>query len=292
MHWQDLARSQAGVVAREQLRAHGLSEDAIRGLIARHELVTLLPGVYTPRPVPASWLQRCWAAVLWSEGVLSHRSVAPLWQVPAPASTLVHVTVGDRRYRKILPNVRLHRVRLGAMDRTTLEGLPVTTSERTVIDLMRTERLGTARELRDRGLQQGWLTEASIPRSVEAQPGRTGNRRLRRLYDELERGVQSEAERRLHALLRRAGLVGWRVQYRLRFAGRVAYADVAFPAAKIAIEVDGRRFHDDGSDRFEDDRARQNAFVLAGWRVIRVTWRMLTEAPDELIAQIAQLLAA
>lgn len=292
MHWQDVARSQAGVIARAQLRTCGVSEDAIRGLIARGELVALLPGVYAPRPVPGSWLQRCWAAVLWSDGVLSHRSAGALWQTPVPSTTIVHLTVGDRRFRKVPANIRPHRVALDVRDRTTLNGLPVTTRERTLIDLMRTERLVTARELRDRGLQQGWLTEGSIPRSVEEQPGRTGNRALRRLYDELERGAQSEAERRLHGLLRRAGLTAWRPQYRVRFAGRVAFADVAFPDAKIAIEVDGRRFHDDGSDRFEDDRARQNDFVLAGWRVIRVTWFMLTEAPDEVIAQIVQLLAA
>jgi very-short-patch-repair endonuclease len=72
---------------------------------------------------------------------------------------------------------------------------------------------------------------------------------------------------------------------------RVAYLDVALPDAKIAIEVDGRVAHGPWSDRFSDDRARQNDLVAAGWRVLRFTWRHLQD-PAYVLGQIAQLLAA
>jgi very-short-patch-repair endonuclease len=292
MDWQDLTRRQDGAIAREQLNECGLSHAQLDRLIARRDLVELLPGVYSPRPVPESIGQREWAAVLWSGGVLSHRSAARRWQLPVMSDVRVHVTVGDRAFRWRMPGVRVHRVLLGASQRTTGGGLPISTRARTVIDLMRSERYADARDLRDRGLQQGWIDEPAILRSVLAQPGRTGNAQLRRLHDELERGAQAESERLLHAILRRAGLRGWKPQYRVRLGARMAYVDVAFPQHRLAIEVDGRRYHDGASERFEDDRERQNALVLAGWRVIRVTWRMLTEQPDLVFDQIVQGLAA
>ena len=92
--------------------------------------------------------------------------------------------------------------------------------------------------------------------------------------------------------MRRAGLTGWTPQYAVRLPSGVRYVDVAFPEHRLAIEVDGHRTHGDGSDRFEDDRVRQNELIAAGWRVLRVTWAMLTRHPDAVIAQIAQLLAA
>lgn len=170
--------------------------------------------------------------------------------------------------------------------------MPLTNRTRTVVDLMRTERFGNARDLRDRALQQGWVDEATIVRSICAQPGRTGNVQLRRLVDEIERGAQAESERLLHAILRRGGLGGWKAQYRVRLPGRTADVDVAFPERRLAIEVDGRKFHGDESDRFEDDRDRQNALILAGWRVLRFTWEMLNDHPNAVLHQIVQSLAA
>ena len=73
--------------------------------------------------------------------------------------------------------------------------------------------------------------------------------------------------------------------------GVVYYLDIAFPAAKLAIEIDGRAYHDDAAT-FENDRWRQNDVVLAGWRVLRFTWQMLTERPQIVLATIRRALAA
>lgn len=292
MDWRDLTRNQAGAIARRQLTQCGISAAAIDGMVARRELMPLLAGVYSPRPVPTSMAQSEWAAVLWSGGVLSHRSAAGRWGIAAPSPGSVHVTVGDLRFRRTAPRVRVHRVRIEASEWTCVHGLAITLRDRTAIDLMRTERYGAARDIRDRALQLGWLTPADVVRSVTKQLGRTGNAQLRRLIAELDVGAQAESERLLHAILRRGGLAGWRAQYRVRLAGRVAYLDVAFPDSMLAIEVDGRRYHGDESSRFEDDRSRQNALVAAGWRVLRVTWSMLVDQPDQVLTQIAQLLAA
>jgi very-short-patch-repair endonuclease len=293
MDWRDRARRQAGAISRAQLATCGQSESRITGMVHRRELIEILPGVYSARPAPESMRQRLWAAVLWSDGVVSHRSAAQLWQLPVPASLAVHVTVADRRFRYPVGGVRTHRVPLGRLCTVRYDGLPITDHVRTVVDLLRTESLAIARGLLDRALQQHWVQEHDVCAAFRDEPGRTGNRQLRLLIAELEPGAHAESERRLHRLLRRAGITGWVAQYEVRLAGGGSrFVDVALPRQRIAIEVDGRRHHDDASDRFDDDRARANELVALGWRVLRVTWNELVLRPDRIVAQLRTLLAA
>jgi hypothetical protein len=54
-------------------------------------------------------------------------------------------------------------------------------------------------------------------------------------------------------------------QYEVRVQGRfVARVDLAFPAAKVAVEYDGQAVHE-RQDAFTRDRQRQNELVRAGW---------------------------
>lgn len=292
MHWQEVARRQAGVIGRRQLRASGLSADAVDGLVRRRELSELLPRVYSPRPVPSSLAQREWAAVLWSGGALSHRSAARHWQLPTTVSTVSHITVADRRFRERHPTVVLHRVPLPVEQCSTADGLLVTSRVRTMIDLLRIEPPAAAQTLLDRGLQQGWLTERDLVSAITEGRGRTGNRQLRALLDGLEPTAEAHSERILHRLLKRAQLRGWVAQYPVRLPRGLIYLDVAFPAEMLAIEVDGKLWHDERSTRFESDRYRQNELILAGWRVLRFTWVMLRDRPDDVLARIQQALAA
>lgn len=291
MDWRDVARQQAGTIDRTQFARYGVTEDEVRGMVRRGDLIELLPCVYSPRSVPDSTNQRDWGAVLWSAGVLSHYSAAWYWHLPVAAPGCPHVTVSDRRFRGRVADVRVHRVRLPEQDVTSYFGLPTTNRQRTVLDLLRVEPYGRARDLRDRALQRGWIGADTITRSVQEQPGRTGNRQLRLLVQEVVVGAQAESERLLHRILRDAGMTGWRAQYPVWLNGKRRDLDVAFPDLKIAIEVDGRLAHDGLSDRFDDDRARQNDLVAAGWVVLRFTWRHLQD-PHYVISRITQLLAA
>ncbi len=67
--------------------------------------------------------------------------------------------------------------------------------------------------------------------------------------------------------------------------------DFAFPDARVAIEVDGYRFHATRK-RFDGDRARDRAALRAGWRIVRVTWSDLEQRPDDVLATLVQLIAA
>ncbi len=113
---------------------------------------------------------------------------------------------------------------------------------------------------------------------------RYGSPAARVLLQAASDGARSPAERILIRLLREAGIVGWEANYPPVGGYKV---DVAFPRAKVAIEVDGLGFHS-GSDEFHQDRVRQNNIIfLLRWQVLRFTWLDLTAyPPDRVIAII------
>ena len=61
--------------------------------------------------------------------------------------------------------------------------------------------------------------------------------------------------------------------------------------ARLIVEVDGYAFHSSRS-AFERDRRRDAALAGSGWRVVRVTWRQLTDEPEAVVATLAAALAA
>jgi very-short-patch-repair endonuclease len=159
------------------------------------------------------------------------------------------------------------------------------------VDLLRAEPLPAARDLFDRAVQQGWVDLSELAEAVDDGRGLAGNAQPRRLVGGAEPGADAESERVLHRILKRAGLTGWVPQYRIRLADGVAYVDAAFPEQRVVIEIDGCRNHDAKSGRFESDRTRQNELIALGWRVLRFTWRMLSEDPLGVLAQIERMLA-
>ena len=63
-----------------------------------------------------------------------------------------------------------------------------------------------------------------------------------------------------------------------------------WPHAKLMVELDGRAVHATGRN-FESDRARDRRLAVAGWLVIRITWRQLQDEPDAVAADIRDLVA-
>jgi very-short-patch-repair endonuclease len=127
------------------------------------------------------------------------------------------------------------------------------------------------------------VSEPAIDAALARGPHRPGAGALRALLQRLAGPVitRSEAERRLHRLIAAAGLP--------RPAANVVVAgyevDVVWPTHRLVVELDGFAFHGHRV-AFERDRRRDARLVAAGYRVMRVTWRQLT---DEQLAVAAAL---
>ena len=68
-----------------------------------------------------------------------------------------------------------------------------------------------------------------------------------------------------------------------------AAPDFSWPEMRVAVETDGYRTHRTRR-AFEDDRRRDERLTLAGWRVIRISWRQLVERPTEVVLLLRGLL--
>ena len=65
--------------------------------------------------------------------------------------------------------------------------------------------------------------------------------------------------------------------------------DFLWREARLAVEVDGFRFHS-SQPAFERDRLRDAELLAQGYRVMRVTWRQMTREPEAVLVRLARLL--
>jgi predicted transcriptional regulator of viral defense system len=138
-----VSAAQHGLVTRAQLLARGVSSHAIDRMVRTGRVVLLRRGLYQVGPLPAGRAAEC-AAVLacGSDGRVSHASAAALHGLlyPARPHPPVEVTM-PRAKRRRIDGVRVHRARdLLPDETTTIEGIPVTTPARTLLDLSATLR--------------------------------------------------------------------------------------------------------------------------------------------------------
>jgi very-short-patch-repair endonuclease len=171
----------------------------------------------------------------------------------------------------------------------TCEGIPCTSPARTLVDLA---AVATPRELK-RALEQSLHLRIFDRRAMDATLGRATGRRgagmLRRMLDELldePPVLKSELERAFLDLVREARLP------RPIVNGYVAGHEVDFhwPTERLVVEADGRAAHGHAL-AFEEDRRRDLELASAGWQVVRVTWRQVTEEPERVTAMLAQTIA-
>ena len=278
-----LARRQHGAVSTAQLNAAGLGPNAIAGRVERGWLRRVHQGVYVVGPLE-SGLTRPAAALLAAgeQAALSHRTAAVIWGLltERPADP-VDVTLLNARGSKRHGVRYHHHPTIQAADLRHRHGLRLTAPARTLLDLAAT----SPREL-DEALNEARILRLVTPKDLASLLDRCPRHRgVRVLRDAVAKGpdlTRSEAERRLLALIRAAGLPPPRTN--VRVAGYEV--DLYWPDHHLVVEFDGWAYHSSRA-AFERDRRRDADLQLAGQRVLRVTHQMLTRGRDALIARFA-----
>ena len=261
-----IAARQHGVVSIHQLRDAGLSDGAVLGRVRAGRLHRLHRGVYAVGHPGPSNEKRWMAAVLaFPPGaVLSHRSAASLWGLLPPAPGPVDVLLSARGGRRRRGGIRVHRsTSLRSQMTTVRRGIPATIPSRTLADLRRT---ASPRELR-RAARQAEALGLPVGGEVECDHTR------------------SELEHLFLRLLRRSLLPIPEVNARVD----VFTVDFLWRAERLIVETDGYRYHR-GRVAFEDDRHRDLALQALGFRVLRLTFRQVTEEPQRIAAVLTTLL--
>ncbi|MGH3929449.1 MAG: type IV toxin-antitoxin system AbiEi family antitoxin domain-containing protein [Pseudonocardiaceae bacterium] len=279
-------RRQAGVISRGQARDAGLSRDAINRRVAGGKWERLHPGVYLAADHPYTDEVRLRAAALWAgKDAVPHGVSAAWWhdlgpRLPDP----VQITVPRRRNPGRRPGVSVSRRDLPNADLVGVRDLWVTDLPLTVLEAA--GALGPeGAALLDRALQRR-VRYPQVYRAHCRNLGRPGSAAAYRLLTVAADRAASQAERLLARLLRAAGITGWEPNYPVQ-GYRI---DVAFPAQRVAIEVDGWAWHITPG-QFIGDRQRQNAMVNLGWTVLRFTWHDLVGRPEAVLDEIRAALS-
>lgn len=277
------------IVARRHLLAMGVSKSSVQRLIDRRFLYPRFHGVYSVGPTIT---QRGWwmAAVdaCGDRAVLSYWSAAALWDLLAPLSVIDVSRPGCRRSGP--DGLRVHNVReLNPAEHGTIDGIPVTSLARTVLDIA----AGPKRQLR-RAWDEAERRELIDMREVQAvlanhprHPGRNAFERLIEEAADPRQDIRSEMEHIFWELVLDEQLT--LPLTNLPFGPYTV--DCYWPHAKLVVELDSRTFHERRM-AFEEDRER-DGYLLEHYdiRVYRITWNALTRRRPTVVARLRKLLA-
>lgn len=293
-----VTEGQHGVASRGQLLAAGLSRHAIDSRVRTGRLVAVYPGVYSTLRTT----DRCaaWMAAVLSGGpgsLVCRRSAACLWGFGPPD----HRPSVLRRFNRksdspgsarsfASGDISVHRTRaLPARDIASKEGIPVTSVARTLLDLAGTSgnRLD---EFFDSAARSGLLEREELLPVLDRGPGWKGIGRLRHLieeWDPLLTTSRSDLEMKFLRICRQSQLPEPHMNSRM--AGYEV--DFLWPLEKLVVEVDGFEFHS-GQAAFEADHVRDADLAMAGYRVVRFTYRKVMFEPAFVTSRLKALLAS
>ena len=292
-----VARDQRGVFTMAQAIACGFPRSTIISRTARGLYEAMHPGVYGVAGSEDSW-HRTVVAGVFSTGepsAASHRTAAHLWEMTSKRPDEIEVTTRRHR-RRIRLDLAVHESKdLRASDVVLVDGVPVTSAVRTVVDLGASAPPWMVERCLDSGLRRdlftAWQVRCFIARV--ARPGRNGVGTIRPLVEERLAWAtitESDLEDLARAVIKSVGFPMPEPQHKLfRPDGSlVGRYDFAYVEKLSIIEADSWGFHMDPVS-FERDRQKQNEAQALGWTVYRITWRQLIDDPESVRAIVRKI---
>jgi len=297
-----LGAASFGVISRTQLLGMGLSCHAIEWRRVTGRLLPVCDGVYAVGR-PAGGEKAAWMAALLATGrgsVLAGRSAGAIHGILRWSGTVEVVRRHSRKPSTFVlrppglarpRQVRVRRsARIASCDLVTIRDVPATSVERTLLDLagaLSEVRLRAAFNEADR---RGLLREDQLRTCSDQSRGRPGGALFRWLaqtrHPETAQS-ESELEAMFLRLCEEAGLPLPKanrplLEYRV---------DCLWPDQRLVVELDGYEFHR-GRMAFERDARRDNRLKRAGFQVLRFTYDMVGQSPDEVVALVSHELKA
>jgi very-short-patch-repair endonuclease len=284
--WEALVARQAGVVSLRQAVECGMSVPTVTRRVREGAWWRVHPAVYLVGGHRWTDEARVRAAWLWGgpESVVTGLAAAFWHRLLDRAPAVVDLTVPASAKPRPQRGIRLHRRDLHLPDVAQVAGVRVAAKPFAVLETA--VALPDGSVFLDRALQKH-VRFPAVYRSFCRNMGRPGSSAAGRLLTAAADRADSAAERLLVRLLREAGIGGWVLGHPLG-PYRI---DLAFPAARVAVEVDGWAWHVD-PDRFRNDRRKGNFVTRSGWDLLRFTWHDLHGRPAASIAEIGEAVAA
>ena len=214
---------------------------------------------------PGSRLSLGWAGFAWG-----------FWYRPSGLITVTRPGSGGPRR---LSGVKAHRSTTVVSESTELKGIPITSVERTLLDLARYAG-GAALA---RGVREACRDQTSLSALATFTVERSNRKGAKRLLGVLKNysdvplhRARSGAEVRALVLLRAAKRP--MPNLNVNIAGEEA--DLSWPSIKLIVEIDGGPYHEDVGE----DTRKQAAWHGAGWEVRRIPADYVHDHPQKFLS--------
>ncbi len=247
-------------------------------------------GVYRMASTPSTWSLALMAACLAGPAVASHLAAAYLWRYPGFLQPAPEVTAYRHR-RRSQPEVVWHESWFldERRDVTKLDGIPVTSATRTIIDLSTVATVASIEIALDNACHRGLTSVDRVGEELDRLGRRFGTTRIRQVLELKARdgapSAESPLETRMAIVLRESDLPRPIPQFEIYGVnGLIGRVDFAWPDHHVVLEVDGFGHHS-YRDAWERDLGRRGRLAAAGWRVHHATHESLKD-PAAIVAQL------
>jgi predicted transcriptional regulator of viral defense system len=288
-----LMRRQHGVLTRTQALAAGMSARQIEYRLARGEWIAICKGLYRASTSPLTYKAKALAACLHAGdgAVASHMTAAALHELDDARPGRIEITVPRDGHHES-PLAVVHRAsHLSRQDVRRIDGVRCTGVARTLCDIApRLTPAGLVDVVDGAIVDRKVKLAAALAALARAEdgPGRAGAAALREtlaLWDDGGAMPESRGETQLLRELLRRGFPAPERQFEVWVGGvLLGRVDLAYVPERVALEYDGSRRH------LDPGRARENALVAAGWRVLVATKYDVTPAARRFYAALSHLL--
>ncbi|MFZ2242719.1 MAG: hypothetical protein WAV90_24745 [Gordonia amarae] len=283
-----------GLVRREAAHLVGICDREIASAIRDDHLLRLYPGVYV-RPSDdfagregAQRLHRLTAIAIATSTrtggpilPISHDSAAAMHAVPLlkPSIRQVHVVTGQTSGGGIRRHRHLHAAPIDDDEITTVDGIAVTSPERTAVDVACAGTFAQALTAFDQTIRRGG--DAALMAEILTRRRRVGGRRAARALSMADGASESVGESWSRAQMIEAGLPIPRLQHRFVCRSGTYATDFDWDE-RLVGEFDGKvkygrllRIGENATDAVVREKVREDEIRAQGPMVIRWTWPTL-----------------
>ncbi len=292
------AEFQAGPFTVAEALQHGVSVRRLR----HRSLVALGRGIRSGIPtadVPLEIRARPFVEV--NQGcAASHLTAAELLDLPRrhqkEPTHLFHIIRPEGAAHLNRPHVIVHRMKLYDDEITTLNGIRLTTPERTWLDLAETlsvDELIVAGDSCVRmprpefeGRDEPLCSIADLQRMIDRHKGKRGLRKAKEAIGWIRVGSDSPQESLLRLAIVRADLPEPEINLPVAASegGRLVQPDLSYPEYKVGIEYEGESHSEEA--QIVRDIARSERYAELGWTEVRISKRHMVNDARSAVAKV------
>lgn len=170
-----IAEDNDGLIPTAAARAAGINPNTLVKMASRGRIQRVFRGVYRlpGYPALAAKFADYRSALAWAKAsngpkaTISHESALALFGISDALPSRMHITIPENsrfRHRPIPSRINVHKADLAPSEITLSNGIPVTTVDRTIEDVIQTGRIDLASAALEQAIKEGYLTKKVVSR--------------------------------------------------------------------------------------------------------------------------------